>query len=85
MDDPWMPPISMDFCTSSMDIHPDGPRSIHGSPYRKQIKATLITQEGLAQFLENTRVIPNPQGNGEGYVRVGVRVQELSPLTYPYP
>ena len=33
MDDPWMPPISMAFSTSSMDIHPDGPGSIHGSPY----------------------------------------------------
>jgi hypothetical protein len=33
MDDPWMPPISTDFSTSSMDIHPDGPGSIHGSPY----------------------------------------------------
>lgn len=33
MDDPWMPPISMDFSTSSMDIHPDGPGSIHGSPW----------------------------------------------------
>jgi hypothetical protein len=35
--------------------------------------------------LENTRGMQNPQGKVEGYMRVGVRVQELLPLTYPYP
>ena len=39
----------------------------------------------MAKGVENTRGMKNPQGNSEGYVRVGVRVQELLPLTYPYP
>ena len=46
MDDPWMPPISMDFSTSSMDIHLDGPRSIHGSLYVTVCSAKLSSPAG---------------------------------------
>jgi hypothetical protein len=38
-----------------------------------------------AMRIENTRGMQNPQGKVEGYMRVGVRVQELLPLTHPYP
>ena len=35
------PPISMDFGTSSADIHLDGPGSIHGSPYINMVNLRL--------------------------------------------
>jgi hypothetical protein len=61
MDDPWMPPISMDFSTSSVDIHPDGPGSIHGSPYLADSESTTTAPSlfgedgpGTPQFDPNT-------------------------------
>jgi hypothetical protein len=50
MDDPWMPPISMDFSTSSMDIHPDGPGSIHGSPYAYLAMRHYVTSRSLVRI-----------------------------------
>jgi hypothetical protein len=38
-----------------------------------------------AAVLEIGRGMENPGGMTEGYERVGVRVQEVPPLAYPYP
>jgi len=40
---------------------------------------------GDLQQVEKDRGFQNPEGTGEGYGRVGVRVRMLLPSTNPYP
>jgi hypothetical protein len=48
----------------------------------KHLCATPLQQ---LSDLENDRGMVNPGGNAKGYGRVGVRVQDVLPLAYPYP
>ena len=90
---PTLPPVKRALRSASAAVTPAMPAATAAPVEQNQtsketlMKATraMLDKEGFLKQVEKDRGFQNPQGIGEGYRGVGVRVHILLPPTNPYP
>ena len=61
-----------------------GVRCTFAETFRKSLKKGKVSVM-VETYVVNAKGLQNPEGIGQGYVRVRVRVQNSEPSTNPYP